>query len=226
MIIGVSFALLFSLIPILKYYIHFKEFPLSDKPGDWGAFGDYIGGISGTLLNFFAVTFSLISIYLTTRVAKQIQDNEFRFNEIQSKNQLDILFLQNKPYPYLDLAMYHDQISIIIQNMGLGPLIITKWKISYLDKEEYSSFNSFFDSKLKIKSIDTTIRLNSAPAHILAPNKEKELLWVKPSASKNENFLLAHNEIRNLLKDTEITIEYEDIFKNQFVFKKKLNFFK
>ena len=69
------------------------------------------------------------------------------------------------------------------------------------------------------------IEYNSSPEHILGPNANKKLLKVKPRGEADENFKNDHQELRAVLRKTEVFIEYEDIFENKFNMKKKLDFF-
>lgn len=48
-------------LAIKYYFMQFGEFGFSTKTANWGIFGDYIGGIIGTILSFF----SIILIYAT-----------------------------------------------------------------------------------------------------------------------------------------------------------------
>ena len=218
-------SLLISLVPILVYWCHFKHLSVSDKPGDWGTFGDFVGGISGTFLTFLAVVFSLTSLFFTSRFSKQIQDNEFNFNEAQSKKQLETLHQQSKPYPFLHLSKYNKLTAVTIQNMGLGPLIIKSWKVVYEEHDDFKSFRHLLERKFLNPQRHITIEYNSSPQHILAPNTQKKLLRVRPKDEASEDFEKDHKELRTMLNKTEVFMEYEDIFGNKFELRKKLDFF-
>ena len=159
-------------------FTNFKNFGISKTSSDWADFGSFVGGISGTLLTFFASIFSLISIYFTVKTSEQIQKNEFNFNNGQTQRNLEILYMQNKPYPYLHLETYIDSTVITLQNMGLGPLIINHWELLYLDEgKRFSNFKillkSVFDNQIQQFEIGT----NSAYNHVLSPNSNKELSY-------------------------------------------------
>lgn len=218
-------SFLISLIPVAIYWCHFKHLPISDKPGDWGAFGDFVGGISGTFLTFLAVLFSLTSLYFTSSVSKQIQDNEFKFNKEQSKKQLETLHQQNKPFPFLHLSKYNKRTAVIIQNMGLGPLIIKNWKVVYDGQSDFKSFRHLFEKMFLNSQRHTIVEYNSSPEHVLAPNTQKRLLRVKPDGEANGDFEKDHKELRAILNKVEVFIDYEDIFGNKFELRKRLDFF-
>ncbi len=216
-------SLLLSLVPIVIYWCQFKS--LSNNPSDWGTFGDYVGGISGTFLTFLAVLFSLTSLYFTASISQKIQENEFKFNEKQAEKQLDILRQQNKPYPFLHLSKYNRLTAVTIQNMGLGPLVIKSWKVTYDEKEDFKSFRHLLEEKFFNTQRHMVVGYNSSPQHILAPNTQKKLLRVRPDGDADDGFKNDHAELRAILKKTEVFIQYEDVFENRFDLRKKLDFF-
>ena len=218
-------ALVVSLIPVGIYWCEFKGRLFSTKPGDWGVFGDFVGGISGTVLSFFAVLFSLTSIYFTGKIAERVQEGEFKFNEEQANTQLKTLHQQNKPYPFIHLSKYKNLTAVTIQNMGLGPLIITRWEVLHRTRS-FKSFRHLFHTTFNKQSEDIELRWNSAPQHILAPNSQKRLLKISPGTNTKEAFQLYHSELRNILKDCEISMNYEDVFGNKFKLTKKLDFYR
>lgn len=74
----------------LKYYIsQFGSNGLSNDTGNWGTFGDYVGGVIGTILSFF----SIILIYATYKnqvASSSIQQFETTFFNLL-QNQREIL---------------------------------------------------------------------------------------------------------------------------------------
>jgi hypothetical protein len=220
------FALLISLFPLIVYYLAFKDFEISKEPLDWAAFGSFISGTVGIVLSFFAVIFALISIYFTTRIAKYIQDNDFNFRTEQSKKALQLTHTQSRPYPYIDLQRLPRRTSVTIQNMGLGPLIIKEIVIIYNKNEKFANFRPLFFEKLQLNTKGAQITYNSAPNHILAPNSHKSILQINPAKENNENFKSIQTALRSILKDCEIVLTYEDIFKNKFIYNKELSFLK
>jgi len=225
-IFGSVLALLIAFVPVICYYFQFRNSLISSQPADWGAFGDFLSGTSGIILSFFAVVFSLVSLYFSTRIAKVIQDNEFKFNEKQSEKELNLLHQQNKPYPYLDFFKHRDMTSVVLQNSGLGTLIVTKWRIKSSDGNEYPDFHKLLDDKLTISRNDSKILFNTAENHVLAPNSEKLLLEVTPYDSHNDNFRHVQNAIRQIIMETEVIMEFEDVFSNKTTMTKDLRFFR
>lgn len=222
----VIIALIFSIFPLLVYYYNFKEASLSKDLSDWGNFGSYLSGTSGTLLSFFAVIFSLISLYFTLRIAKQLHDDETRFNKEQTLLTLQLQQRQNIPYPYLNLSK-HDHITIIeIQNMGLGPLVINNWKVVYQKTQNFNNFLELLESKCAKGENEIDIRYNSASEHVIAPNSSKELLVLVPSEKIADNTTKRkkQNQMRKILSECEIEFDYQDIFSNKGTYRRSLDF--
>lgn len=221
----IVFVLLISLVPLVIYLMKFNDYEISSTPSDWSEFSTFISGTTGVLLSFFAVIFALLSLLITTIVAKSIQTKDFAFNQKQKEFELRMTHLQNKPYPYLDLANFPTKTSITLQNMGLGTLIVSKIKVIYKENEEFNSFWHLFEAKLNIVNTDDIkIETNSAPNHVLGPNAEKSLLKIIPTSDINKNFKSNQLACKSLLRDCEVVIEYKDIFENKFDYTKELSF--
>lgn len=71
-----------SAIPFIFYLFKFGSFTFSDTIGDWGIFGDYIGG----LLNPFI---SILTLGVTVYIAWNINDYEKR-RDLSEKNEADV----------------------------------------------------------------------------------------------------------------------------------------
>jgi uncharacterized membrane protein len=215
-LIIIILILLFTIFPIIIYAYTFDG-NLSDSQTVWGAFGDYFGGIIGTLFNLIAVIFSLISIYITLKIATRLHENEQKFNiesverETQrSMREIELIYKQNKPFPHVDINRNETNSEIIISNQGPGTLIIKNWCVLYEDKL-YKSYGDLLDKKFKngiLFGHETSSKL------IIATGSSKDLLDIEASEVKNTKQQL---ELCNqLLIKSKIKIEYEDIFENKF----------
>lgn len=226
-----TFISIISLIPMLKYYCNFKSNEVSTKVSDWGAYGDYLSGTIGVLLSFFATTLSLISIYLTVRITKKIQENEFAHNERINNDNLKLTYLQNKPLPYFNLNKLPNETKIELQNMGTGSLIVNKIFVEYGDAENFRTYNNFRDifqdEKLSYNESITKFTVNTAPTYILSSDKSKTLLELRPINEKeiNNDFKSLNRTCLQILGKCKIVIECEDIFGRTFTEEKTLSFF-
>lgn len=68
----ISICAIFCALLVLFYYSHFNEFGISEKTGDWGVFGDYIGGVVGSV---FALI-SAVLIYFTFKEQRKNYEHE------------------------------------------------------------------------------------------------------------------------------------------------------
>lgn len=75
-------VLLLSLIPFLFYIYEFGTFTLATNKGEWGQFGDFIGGILNPFLSFASI---LILGYLTYEISRIDQSTQERSLETQRK---------------------------------------------------------------------------------------------------------------------------------------------
>lgn len=63
LIIVVVIVFVFSVVLLVAYVVNFRHAPLSDRPMDWGVFGDYVGGALGTVFSFGAFVGVLYTLY-------------------------------------------------------------------------------------------------------------------------------------------------------------------
>src|SRR5689334_17213196 len=72
LLIALSIVMVLLILAVLApYMIHFRNSCLSNKPSDWGTFGDYMGGILNPI---FALINILVLLYLTFRIAQLESD--------------------------------------------------------------------------------------------------------------------------------------------------------
>ncbi|WP_176947603.1 MULTISPECIES: putative phage abortive infection protein [unclassified Variovorax] len=60
----VAFVVLAALFVLLLYFNVFHRYKLSVDPGDWGAFGDYVGGIINPIVGIATVTLIFLTLIL------------------------------------------------------------------------------------------------------------------------------------------------------------------
>lgn len=210
------FIFLFTIIPILMYLYTFNG-SLSNSQSVWGAFGDYFGGIIGTLFNLIAVIFSLISIFITLKIATRIHENEQKLyldgverERKRTEQEIELIHKQNKPYPHFDINRSGDNSEIILSNQGPGTLIIKNWCVMYEDKF-YKNYGDLMDNVFKeviFFGHETSSKL------IISTGHSKDLFNINIGTHKNTKQQL---ELCNqILIKSKIKIEFEDIFENHF----------
>lgn len=74
---------LIILIPSI-YFLNFRKLFLSSEPGNWGAFGDYVGGILNPILSFSAFIILIVNLYLQHEQNVKLE-NKLNKEEIDRK---------------------------------------------------------------------------------------------------------------------------------------------
>lgn len=226
--ITLCIMLVIMVVPIILYRNKFSSDFSSDSQ-DWGDFGGYIGGVMGTVFSFMAVIFSLLSIYITLKIATRIYEEEEKLHrenderEIKKfEREIELIYCQNKPLPYIFEDYSKKEISIYIENHGVGSLKINSWKVIY-ENSEFDHFETLVD-KLTA-DVDANIEWDDSKIHMLASGKNKNLFNVKYNGDKNEpdkEYIDYYNDYIKLFKKVEISFDCEDIFGNKFNFRHKL----
>ena len=99
----VFFVLLFLVVG--AYYLNFMKSPLSSDPADWGALGDYFGGIINPFLGLINL---LILAYLTTYVSKS--DGKRHQVEIEAQKRVALYSLKQDVLKEINSVM--DEVSL------------------------------------------------------------------------------------------------------------------
>lgn len=204
-------ALLLTAIPLVLYFYKFGFDQLSDEQSVWGTFGDFIGGTVGTVFCLLGTAFSLISIYITLKIAEILQNNE------QNKREDDIklLHLQHMPVAHVSVIHGHENFEVRISNCGLGPLTNLKWHLTKNNKNYYSMDKYIEELCPPIISClwesDNT-RNNSIP-----PGKKVTLLSIKKSDTDIESYL---EEVLKSFENVKVTLNFKDIFDKEIEYKK------
>ena len=51
-----------AILIVLVFALNFSKYPISDSVGDWGTFGDYVGGLLNPVVGLATVLLVIISI--------------------------------------------------------------------------------------------------------------------------------------------------------------------
>lgn len=220
---------LFTVVPITIYLLTFQG-NLSDSQSVWGAFGDYFGGIIGTLFNLIAVIFSLVGIYITLKIATRIHENEQNFNRENMEREInrftketELIEMQNRPFPHLDFNTYYNHINIILSNQGPGTLIIKDWKIM-LDGKEYKHFGELIKTHIKNPEYGKfSILWERTSKMVISSGASKLLFEIEKSEHDHEIFEKFIKDCKQLIKKCVAKYYYEDIFENKYEIEEDLN---
>jgi len=226
-IIIVSVICVFTLLTsyfIIKTYLHEFNGEFSKVQSEWGDFGSFVSGTIGTLFNLLAVIFSLLSIYITLKIAIRIHENETIINQNISNREkekfdreIELTEKQNKPFPVIDYNNIIEKSDIILLNQGPGTLIVTKLEILHNHKT-YNNFVELIHEKISQDKDYSKITLiyNPAPSHIIIPGGSKRLFEINRKDNEDKVFERYRDECQLILDSVKIKLQYEDIFENKF----------
>lgn len=169
----VSFCIL--TIPTVIYWCNFRGYKLSDSPGDWGVFGDYMGGVLNPLLSIVNL---IVLGYLTIFVSEQ--DNRMALNQFR----FDL---------YVDVK---EKLTILDRNTTKKDLdeLITKVR-------SFGDFGFLFDKKADYQSAVNRLKeiLDRIGKEMKESLPEKQIRGVGDSAKRED----LYNEIKEYNKTHE-----------------------
>lgn len=107
----VAIVILAALFVLWMYFNAFRRYKLSGDPGDWGAFGDYVGGIINPIVGIATVTLIFLTLIL------QRKELQASLEEIRSAHKSSVLqgFEQSL---FSWLANYHSLLSSTKSKFG------------------------------------------------------------------------------------------------------------
>jgi Putative phage abortive infection protein len=115
------FAVIFSIIVIIPYFVNFSGF-ISNDQNHWGLFGDYLGGVLNPVLGFFGLLALLFTISLQSKELRlSVQELEKSSNALNRQNlTLDIQRFENTFFQML--RIHNDLLNSIDFQRGGGKL--------------------------------------------------------------------------------------------------------
>lgn len=107
-VVASVFCFIFTVVTVLLYAKYFPQ--ISDDPTHWGIYGDYLGGVLGVSLGFFAVAGALYTASLQRRqLLKVIEDN------VERQDREEVIKLENIVGQLLDV------LDSIVRDSSVGP---------------------------------------------------------------------------------------------------------
>jgi hypothetical protein len=184
-------SLLVVLISLLFYAIQFSSNKISNDPERWAQFGDYLGGVLGTLVSFLNfLVFTYLSIRLVTIEEER---NKWTIKELVR--------------PYADVLLDNDMwnISISIHNIGLGPMVIKEIKIVNSENKCFSTFENILNPNSADVPHQFLSFIISDNHCAIGKDKDVEILSISGD-NKNPQYIALIK--KNLLKLKEYRIEF------------------
>lgn len=227
LICGILFVIAIAIasIPLFFYFNKFKVSSVLNTPSDWGVFGDFVGGTTNAILNFFTLVFSLVAVWVSIRLSTKVQETEVSLHKSDEK----LMQMQSKPVPFIHLEKLPNKVSIDLQNMGNGSMIVNNITLIKEDGSSYANFGELLKKEGASGIDNLEIIINTAPTHALSPGLTKNLLKITPKSLDPDILEKAKNEIKrvqNLIAEYKIEIIYKDIFENGSTYNKDLSFLK
>lgn len=120
-----------------------------------------------------------------------------------------------KPIAQLAPADYENKLFVKLVNCGVGPLIITN-SLFYNGIAQHDNLIDFLPTNIMYDTFHTLYTGRVVPANdsVILFEKSFELLTNEDKA-----------QLRSILKDIKVRIEYEDIYQNSFVLDRNLAWF-
>ncbi|WP_312557478.1 hypothetical protein [Empedobacter brevis] len=211
--------LIFTLIPLVLYFIFFFKNGVSTDTSNWSEFGDFIGGY-GSLIIGAGNLYFLIKI--SYKISEIDEDRNNQNNKSEEKRNRQNKF--DAVVPLLILKSNDDfinftNIKIDIKNCGIGPAIIDYYKLTYKENE-YNEFGDIINAICKEnKSIlqpeFKTTQLRKSRSAIPC-NEEINLLDLsfKVDFKSLDEPLKSYIFIRDELCTVNIEISYKDLYDN------------
>lgn len=218
-----KFLILFTILLVLPFFAYMLKFGgqnISNDNNMWAQFGTYL---NGTFVPIIALTGIAITYYLGILSEKR---NIEQSKIINDKHANDIILekIKNKPMLYISYWDGREKIELKICNKGLGPLLVTSYKI--LNNQKEKTFNSIYDAVADIENNYDDYSGNQKEL-VLAPNEDRVLLSFELNEKKDKNsFDKDRLKIRKSLKDLKFQVEYQDIYKDPMpLYEKELSWF-
>lgn len=124
------------IIPIVFYYKNFKNHSPSPSATDWGAFGDYMGGIINPIIGFFSI---VILGYISIKIGKNSTDE-----------QKDLFISQQRRLAYQELIAEYSKFKTILANISVNRERLKRIEEIDVDKQNVDIIIRFTEYKIEL----------------------------------------------------------------------------
>lgn len=206
----VSILCLTLLIIVGVYILNFHNHKISDDTANWAEFGDFVGG---TLNSIVGILNLFLLAYLTLKIAK-----------IETTRHQDNLAENVKPLGLFSFKVSTNSLYIEYHNVGMGPLIVSNFKILYNEKE-YDDFNEIIKSiSIPFRPSFSITKSTKSGSIIRKDNSIKLLKILITEDSSDFDYskkLESLSKIKNEISKCEILVKYKDLYGNDFTEQKE-----
>lgn len=201
------FVILVSIIIVLlPYILKFGILNISSSPESWGPFGDYFGGVLNPIIGILNL---IVLTYLSINLVHEDEErNKFTLQELA------------KPLANFNFSIGEKEIKIEIENVGLGPLIISSLKIVSSDKQEFDEFKTIINKIIGIryrpetsitKAINNAIIKKEGFFTILDINLDRKNIEIEDNLEMSEKILSLY-KVKDHLSTFKIILNYTDMY--------------
>jgi hypothetical protein len=129
--------------------------------------------------------------------------------------------LSVRPLGYIILLNYETNIGVKIVNYGVGPMNIIDLKVEDSNHNTTDTLIEYIENKMTGETwSDFVEEVVNRP---LAPNNEIVLFLYKyDEEDSKDEFDIKRNKLRHILKGLKISLTYEDLYHNKFLFCREL----
>lgn len=198
------------LIIVGVYILNFHNHKISDDTANWAEFGDFVGG---TLNSIVGILNLFLLAYLTLKIAK-----------IETTRHQNNLTENVKPLGLFSFKVSTNSIYIKYHNVGIGPLIVSNFKILYKEKK-YDDFSEIIKSISVPFRPSFSITKSTKSGSIIIKDNSIKILKISITEDSSDfdysKKLESINKIKNEISKCEILVKYKDLYGNEFIEQKE-----
>ena len=200
------------------YFINFSIFPISSNSLDWGAFGDYLGGVLNPILSFL-----LIILIVKEAVENRSITLDNKILQIKSQEKIDeqIQLLKPKSELVYYLTSIDGMAYAIIENIGNAVAYDITVKFNFNQKLE-EILEERFERLSKINYVPPRYKNGVMVAHINIQQRVIELpphqVYISFTRKENDNesvekreYFIDENMLNTIISRNEISSALIDV---------------
>lgn len=208
----------FATVAVLVYAIVFRELPVTESPGAWGTFGDFLGGLLNPLVSTLTL-FVAVSVWKLQREELELTRNELAQTKLAMEDQAQTTKQQRQEQRFFDLFNVYQRTVDSIFFVKRTALPLGEFQTNCTGKHAIAQFIASPDAE-QLRIYDKS-GYESWNIETIDQTKQREVLvtiWNKEIFSSlfDHYFRVIHHiltEAETLLKDEHI--RYINLFRTQ-----------
>lgn len=202
-----SLGIILCCLTVISYFLKFGTLKFSDKTSDWVDFADYFSGILNPILALLNLVFFA---YLSFKIIKIEDDrNNWTLQELA------------RPFGSLNLENTFESLEISIHNVGLGPMVLTDFKVFKNVNNPYKDFFNLINDIADEETVSYDIPMKIDSFTLYSDNggaiaKDTSLCVFKLYFLNGEGKIEQNREFIKLMKaklnEYSISFTYKDMY--------------